>query len=77
MDDKCIVCQNRSLCKKTKSTCHNNENFVINWNYVTYFNMGFYPWVDKEKVNEFIFKVRAEEQRKMDYEKYVLGKETI
>lgn len=77
MDDKCVVCQNRPLCKKAKSTCYNDENFVINWHYVTYLNEGFYPWVDKNKVNEFIFKVRNEEARKRDYEKHVLGKEAI
>ena len=75
MKDECIVCQNRPLCKKSKSSCYNDENFVINWDYVGYLNMGFYPWVDKEKVHQFIFEIRSKEERIKDYEKYVLGKE--
>lgn len=75
MNDECIVCQNRPLCKKAKSSCKDNENFVINWHYVGYLNMGFYPWVDKEKVYQFIFEIRSKEERIKDYEKYVLGKE--
>ena len=75
MKDECIVCQNRPLCKKSKSSCKDDENFIINWDYVTYLNMGFYPWVDKEKVNQFIFEVISKEERIKDYEKYVLGKE--
>lgn len=75
MKDECIVCQNRPLCNKSKSSCYNDENFIINWDYVHYLDMGFYPWVDKEKVNQFIFEIRAKEERIKDYEKYVLGKE--
>lgn len=59
MNDYCTVCINRPICKKERKSCNNNENFVVNWDYVGFLNQGYYPWVDKEAIHCFLSTKRS------------------
>lgn len=57
MNDYCWVCAKRKECKSSKElrdSCKDNSNYEICYSYIKCLHMGFYPWLDKEKILKFV-----------------------